>query len=71
MNNMIRLSEVQQRLGNVDRSTVLKWINLGYFPNAIKNTSQIIPFWEIPEVEILSFIKPHIGKPKKVEVEKI
>ena len=47
-----------------DRSTVLRWIERGLFPNAEMKTSAPISYWVVPASDLKDFREPKPG-PKK------
>lgn len=53
-------------LFNRNRDTILLWIHQESFPNAKLNTDGVLPFWEIPDNDLESFVPPRRGKPKAI-----
>ena len=63
MEKTLTVAEIAKQLDR-DRSTVLRWIQSGKFPNARLEKSRTLSYWVVPASDIAGFIKPIPG-PKK------
>ena len=63
MEKAMTIQEVARQF-NRDRSTVLKWITRGLFPNAEFIESPVINYWVIPAADVESFKEPRPRKEK-------
>jgi predicted site-specific integrase-resolvase len=60
----LKASEVA-KLQEVNSYTVKGWIRKGLFPNAKLEESIAGSVWLIPESDLVGFVKPDQGRPKK------
>jgi hypothetical protein len=62
--NCLKASEVAKRF-EVKHVTVRAWLNRGLFPNAKLEETIAGSIWLIPESDLMDFVKPETGRPKK------
>lgn len=65
----LKASEVAKRY-EVTSYAVKNWIKTGLLPNAKLEESIAGSVWLIPESDLENFVKPEMGRPKKMRDEK-
>jgi hypothetical protein len=64
MEDLLTISEIAKEFKR-DRTTVLRWIERGLFPNARLEESPLGHYWTVPASDLRNFDKPKAGRPKK------
>lgn len=67
MEQALKISEIAKKFKK-DRTTVLRWIERGLFPNAEILENPLGNYWVIPESDLKNFVIPKRGGKKKSEV---
>lgn len=64
MNKVLTISELTRKFDR-DRTTILRWIERGLFPNARLEESPVGSYWLVPESDFRNFTEPKQGRPRK------
>lgn len=66
MNKKLKIVEVAEHF-NRDRSTVLRWVESGAFPNAHKESTPLGDLWLVPDKDVRAFNPPVSGRKPKLK----
>ena len=64
MSNKLKIKQIAEKYGR-DRSTVLRWIEAGLFPQAKFEETPFGYIWLVPEESLIDFTLPEMGRKKK------
>lgn len=70
MEQVLKIADLASKFKK-DRTTILRWIERGAFPNADLKETPLGSYWEIPASDLVDFKTPErISRKKKSEVGK-